>query len=268
MRNKKLIALFIILGSLTVLAILSSVIFSIQKITGYCYNDDDTQLISMIEDTENNGIKKGKSIFFLNEGNVIKKIEENPDFANVKVINIERKFPNRVYINFIKIYPFIAYEYDGTIYFASNDLVILDTKPAGTAYEGYIRLVADIQPSGTEKGKRLFDVDSDVYLIVNGVITSIQRLDYNDAISMIEFIDMRATYKGFTYVKMRTGVYFKIYSGLSNLFEKVRLAMSVYASDDGMRSVGLFRIYDAKDSASSILATYSEQLEPDYDIPY
>ena len=48
MRNKKLIVLFSILAFVTLLVVLSSVIFSVQTVYASCYNDDDEQLDAIV----------------------------------------------------------------------------------------------------------------------------------------------------------------------------------------------------------------------------
>lgn len=66
MRNRKLIVLFSILAFLTLLVVLSSVIFSVQDVYASCYNDENEAYDSAIASQEVNGISKGKSIFLLN----------------------------------------------------------------------------------------------------------------------------------------------------------------------------------------------------------
>ena len=90
MRNKKLIVLFSILAFLTLLVVLSSVIFSVQNVYASCYNAEDEAFDEIVASNEINGITKGKSIFLLNESKAIEKIESN--LSDVKVVN-RKKIP-------------------------------------------------------------------------------------------------------------------------------------------------------------------------------
>ena len=104
MRNKKLIILLCILFVVTLLVVLSSVLFTVQDVYGYCYNDDDETFDIEIAKFETNGLSRGKSIFFVNEEEVISAVESK--YPDVNVINVERKFPNIIYINYVKIFPY------------------------------------------------------------------------------------------------------------------------------------------------------------------
>ena len=128
MRNRKLIVLFSILAFLTLLVVLSSVIFSVQDVYASCYNDENEAYDSAIASQEVNGISKGKSIFLLNEQKAIEMIEAN--YSDVKVINIERKFPNQIYINYVRIFPYVALETDDCVLYASNTGCLLYTSDA------------------------------------------------------------------------------------------------------------------------------------------
>ena len=144
MRNKKLIVLFSILAFLTLLVVLSSVIFSVQNVYASCYNAEDEAFDEIVASNEINGITKGKSIFLLNESKAIEKIESN--LSDVKVVNIQRKFPNQVYINYVKIFPYLAVETENAVLYASNDGKILSKGEKCESYPDYIKLIAASAP--------------------------------------------------------------------------------------------------------------------------
>ena len=57
-------------------------------------------------------------MFMLSEKKVIEKVESSR--SDVRVVNIERKFPNQVYINYVKIFEYIAFETEDCVLYASN----------------------------------------------------------------------------------------------------------------------------------------------------
>lgn len=98
MRNKKLIVLLSIVASLVLIIVVCGATFLVRHIEAYSYYQSspveyDRKVI------EASGIKRNSSMFFIDEVGVKKRIEK--EFYNVGVINIERKFPDRVSINYV-----------------------------------------------------------------------------------------------------------------------------------------------------------------------
>ncbi len=232
MRNKKLIVLFSILAFVTLLVVLSSVIFSVQTVYASCYNDDDEQLDAIVASHEVNGIDRGKSMFMLSEKKVIEKVESSR--SDVRVVNIERKFPNQVYINYVKIFEYIAFETEDCVLYASNECKILSKGDKQTEYNDHIKLICNAAPASETEGDTLFAEDSSQYKTVCGILDAMERMDLHSVvIDMFEFIDVNNTdVNGLTYIKTRTGAYFELQGGTNNLLEKLRLAASVYLSND------------------------------------
>lgn len=232
MRNKKLIVLFSILAFVTLLVVLSSVIFSVQTVYASCYNDDDEQLDAIVASEEINGISRGKSMFMLSEKKVIEKVESSR--SDVRVVNIERKFPNQVYINYVKIFEYIAFETEDCVLYASNECKILSKGDKQAEYKDHIKLISDAAAVSQNEGDTLFALDSSQYKIVCGLLDAMERMDLHSVvIDMFEFIDVTSTDKnGLTFIKTRTGAFFELQGGTTNLTEKLRLAASVYLSND------------------------------------
>lgn len=235
MRNKKLIVLFSILAFLTLLVVLSSVIFSVQNVYASCYNAEDEAYDEIVASNEINGITKGKSIFLLNESKAIEKIESN--LSDVKVVNIQRKFPNQVYINYVKIFPYLAVETENAVLYASNDGKILSKGEKCESYPDYIKLIADSAPSSENVGDKLYADSAPEGAIVSSILGTIERLDLrNVMVDMFEFIDVsQANVEGVVpkvYIKTRTGTYFELQGGEANIDKKIRFAVSVFLSDE------------------------------------
>ena len=102
MKSKKTLVLFLILCFLTILIVVGSVLFSVKTVVGYCYNADDSALNVQVVDSAQTKLKKGTNIFLVREKDIIEEVESQ--IPNIKVINVERRFPSDVYINYIKIY--------------------------------------------------------------------------------------------------------------------------------------------------------------------
>ncbi|MCH5162858.1 MAG: hypothetical protein J1G38_05155 [Clostridiales bacterium] len=119
MRNKKLIALLSIVVSLVLVIIVCGATFLVRDIQAYSYYVDspaafDKKVIAA------SGIEKNSSMFFLDETEVKKRVEDKcadvviverheegdeiiteENHYGAEVINVERKFPDKVSINYI-----------------------------------------------------------------------------------------------------------------------------------------------------------------------
>ena len=230
MRNKKLIVIFSVLCALAVVIVLSSVLFSVQHVYASCYNAEDEGLEQQILD--GCGIRRGKSIFMLKKSAVVKSVEKNVD--NIKVVNVEKKFPNRVYINYVKLFEYFEYEQDGQTYYISNDGKIIGSE--AESEEKYIKLFIKgkaVSPKAGEAFVSDNDFDNNVFSIVS---SAVQRLGTRGVIiELFEWIDFN---KNFIYFKTRTGVTFELQSA-DNALEKLRLGVSVYSqyTKDGSEKI-------------------------------
>ncbi len=98
MRNKRLIVLLSVVTALVLVIIVCGATFLVRDIEAYSYYVDspveyEKKVISA------SGIEKNSSMFFIDEVGVKNRIEKK--YPNVEVINIERKFPDRVSINYV-----------------------------------------------------------------------------------------------------------------------------------------------------------------------
>ncbi len=257
MRNKKLIILLSILSFVTILVVLGSVLFSVQQITAYCYNDDDVAVEMAVANTDNNGIKRGRSIFLLNENEIIANVESKVN--NIKVVNIERKFPNAVYINYVKIFDYIAYEFDGKVYYASSELKVLSEGEVKDNYSGYIELICKSEQTAV-KGGYLFADGSKARNILLSVMDAVTQLGMHSTMTdLFEFVDIdKYLGGGSVFIKTRTGVYIEIQGNELGMKEKLHYAMSVYyAQDKNRQQQGTITVYRKSDGSTA--ATYTDK---------
>ena len=96
MRNKKLIVFICVLAFLTVLIVLNSTVFTLQKINiNWMTTKHKLERVSDEKISEN--IDVGGSIFLLNKTNITNKLEkENP---YLRVVGIETQFPNKIVVH-------------------------------------------------------------------------------------------------------------------------------------------------------------------------
>lgn len=96
MKNKKLIVFLSILAFLTVLIVLNSTLFTLQKINiNWLTTKYELDSIKDYEITDE--IDKGESIFLVNKTNITSKLEK--DYPYLRVVSIESKFPNKLVIH-------------------------------------------------------------------------------------------------------------------------------------------------------------------------
>lgn len=95
MKNKRIIIIFSIVLFLALIVALSSILFRIDD-PEVIYATDPVLNIDKDEVKNSLNQYEGTSIFFLNEKKLAEKLEAS--VGNIKVVNIERKFPNKVYI--------------------------------------------------------------------------------------------------------------------------------------------------------------------------
>lgn len=244
MRNKRLLIIFGILLSLTLLIAIGSAIFSIKTVDAYCYNyDDETLIADVLKDKDK---LMGKSVFALNEAQLIRDIENR--VGGIKVVNIERLFPDRVSINFVKLYDYFEVYYGGNYYISGIDGKITDKLEQSRGDSViHIRLNLTEEPvvGGTFDSAKRFGALQDI-------INMLERLNFRDtnAPALIKTIDLSYS-EAAIYVSTRAGVVIKIIHD-DNAGEKLRRALSLYTAKPEYRTSGMIRVVNTDE------ITYSE----------
>lgn len=231
MRNKRLLIIFGILLSLTLLIAVGSAIFSVKTVNAYCYNADDQELVERVEELKDK--LAGKSIFMLNEEEIIAQIEG--EIGGIKVVNIERLFPNRVSINFVKLFDYFEVNYDGSYYVCGIDGKILrrqEQSGGNSVIKIKLNLAQEPIVGGTFASAERFSTLQDI-------ITMLEQLNFRDtnAPALIASIDL-AYSSSAIYVKTRAGVLIKLVHD-DNAGEKLRKALSLYTAKPEYRTSGM-----------------------------
>lgn len=246
---RKLTIIFSTLVFVLILVILNSVVFTVSMVNAYCYNSKDETLIANV--AASGAIMRGRNIFTLSEKKYAAPIEETLR-GDIKVINIERKFPSIVWINFVKIIPVFAFlTEDGTYVTVDNDRVVhrvgagrselnfdAAVEAFDTAAEGIlIPVTATGAPMSPVPGERLvLPAESQNAVFVN-FVSALNRLDYYeyDFLHLIAKMDLGRVdgETGKLLLTMRrsekkNAVDVEIWNSGSRLLEKARYAVTLY----------------------------------------
>ena len=259
MKKRQMIILFSILAFVVLLVVLNSLVFSIREVRADCFNSNDTELVNRV--TAASEIKLYKNIITLNKKKAIQSIDAKMS-AEIKVINIERKFPNTVWIHFVKRVPVIAVETGGGEYvICDRNLTITESGVPLSKFD----FNANFETLDADRKK---DVDPDnpppviiVRVLVKGgvlnpaqnkplelsdagaldalscIVDTVNRLDYEeyDFVRLLKEIDMTNYNDAVTpeiELKMRDSggksITIKIQNAKNLLLQKVWHSISVY----------------------------------------
>jgi len=116
MRNKRFLVMLSIFGFVLALIVMSSAIFRVRHVVAYGHNSNDAELEQLIVDAA--PIRRGQSIFSVRDRSVVNEL--HGQIANIRVVNVERRFPNRVFINFVQRFEYFQISYGG-YYFITDE---------------------------------------------------------------------------------------------------------------------------------------------------
>lgn len=241
MRNKKLIAMICILSALAISIIVISVIFLVRNVTAYSYTNEDTAAYDS-KVIKAAAIKNNSSILLLNENEIIKNVEKK--LFDVEVINIERKYPSTVSINYVRHGAFFEYTAveDGTTYYYncySNGKVYQKSLTASTNH--FMLVFNDQKPVAAGN----YFSSGASFNRVRDLYEMFIAYDYKDSsvAQIATFIDI--TKSSNVYIRMKSGCGFDIQSitDREDLKEKFSLAMSTYTQREEFRSGGTIIVY-------------------------
>jgi hypothetical protein len=168
-------------------------------------------------------IKKGGSIFLLDKGVVTANVESA--VANVRVVNIEKKFPNAVYINYVKVAKYLRVEVKNKSYYLSNSLRFIaeETDGADNALLPLLKIkgeLSDVSDGGFFASNE--DGDNTGLKIIMSALEQIITRD--EFLKLFGVIDLS---KNSVFLKTRAGVAIELPT-LDNAFEKLRYGISAY----------------------------------------
>lgn len=251
MRNKKLIILFSVLLGITLLVVFNSVLFSVQHVNAYCYNQE--QSVYQEQVLKAHKIKRGKSIFLVNKKKVIDNVHSA--VPQVRVVNVEKKFPNRIWINYVEETEYLQVSQGTKTYYLGKDLRVMRIAD-GAAGGDAIRLACESDLSALEVGSRLsFQTPNGAGEdIVRDIFNGFSLLGYDDTtVDLLYSIDVTRrsvfiTLSNKTATGKTAGMVWEVLSP-DNMADKLRLAVSAYmALTDEQKKRG--KMYITADKAT------------------
>jgi hypothetical protein len=247
---KKLTAIFSALVFISIIVLLDSMVFSVRRITARCYNDDDSGLEARV--AAGSGIDLGQSIFFMSAAEAEAHIDSA--FPEIKVLNVERTFPDSVRVNFIKLKEILAFaDGNGGFITADNNLIAARTNvpaselnftatiaefDAASVRNTPVKVTVTGVPVAPEP-KRPLTLPSAVQAgILAEFVSALNRLDYReyDFSRLFVTADLTDTESETGALTLQTrsedrgggGVTIRIVAAARRLPEKLRYAVSVY----------------------------------------
>lgn len=247
-----MIILFSILAFVMVLIVLNSFVFSIQEVRADCLNSLNNELCDRVIAASD--IKLNKNILFLSENKAIENINSQMP-EEVRVINIERKFPDKVWIHFVKLVPVIALEKgNGDFVTCDNNLNVIGSAVSGSSLlldasvdavdkniDSEVRPVVLARVGGnivnpTPKAALALS-DANSLIALRSVVDTVNRLDYReyDFVRLLREIDMTHyddAVNPVIYLKMRESgarsITIEIQNTKKMLLQKVQHSISAY----------------------------------------
>lgn len=176
--NKRLLGIFIAVAVAVIVIVVCCVMFltgSVEVRTTNNLSLDDETVNAIISQS---GIKKGESVFAIDENAAVSAVEKaNP---MLKVVDIERKFPNKVLIYIAERTPIMAIAFEpqenGEELYAivDNELKILRTASADEI--SGLTLVSNFTIAGGEESVGSFAGDKSAWL--SGLVEGAQKVSF------------------------------------------------------------------------------------------
>lgn len=239
-RNKKLIALLLVIITIVILVVVLSVVFTVRNVSAHNYVNDNDGYSETV--AEASGIKKGSSIFFIDEDGVKKAVSKT--LPQIDVITVERKFPDRVTLHYMLREKSFEYFYDGNYYgcYSNGRIGAQSTQSLGVGYF----LVKFSGAANTEIGSDFVEKASLQYKRVMNFLSIMHDYGYSDLqmSELFTFVDFTVTDR--LYVSMKTGCGIDINGSSENFERNLNIALEAYLSHDSIKSSGVFIIGDTK----------------------
>lgn len=234
--------------------------FLVRKVDAYSYYGDvvvdgrnyDSLVI------EAAGIKKNSSMFFLDETAVKKRVENA--YANIRVVNVERKFPDRVSINYVVYENSFQYEHGGRYYqcYASGRI--------GGSSNGKMSGYFTLKPRGatfTARGDYFQNADGLDRKTVDAFIKFMYKKGLNDRQinERIDFVDL--TREGYVYIRTTAGCSIELNGELADFNAMMSRGWNIFVDTDpespvSSRVSGLIKVWISKagDGSGSVKSSY------------
>ncbi len=240
MRNKKLIILISVISAIVLVIIVCGATFLVRDVEAYSYYvTSPPEYDQKVIDAAN--IKKNSSMFFVDEQGIKERVEST--YPDVGVINVERKFPDRVSINYVVYNPSFQYRNGDKIYqcYSSGRIGGSTAVPqnGGDLPGGYF--LVKPRDAVSDKVGALFQSSNGYdFRIISAFISYMKSItpDGNDRQIplLINFVDL--TRDGYFYIRTRSGCSIEIHGTGDGFNDLLDAAWSIFADPDPMNPIG------------------------------
>lgn len=217
---------------------LNSTVFSVKYIGATIKNADDAVLRQKILDSVQ---VDSKSIFFLDESKIIQNITQS--VPEVKVLKLERKFPDKLIVHAVKRARVGYIKYDNFFYIISEDLTIIDIVNYRPDNISELVVQDELDMSQAKKG---FEINlreaakKDIIYLFE-CVKNIGE-EYFSLIKKIGYVRKTDDF----YLLTTSGSVIHL-SGAERLQEKVQISFSLYKHSPQYQSDGIIAAYIDKD---------------------
>jgi len=216
---------------LTALIIVNSAVFSVRVVNAhalnYCANDAETVRINTVIE-QHHGIRMGSSMFTLNEnraiGNITRNLIEVDALAGIEIRAIERLFPNRIVVHYIRLVPYFFVMRGGEAFVFSNSGVLIDIVAENAARsQGAIELRVRGELSALSLGEEFATTVATDATRFATVVAGFERVVPRNERRSVSYVDITADGA----VTIRMGVVIEVRS-LTNFTEHFRHGFSLF----------------------------------------
>lgn len=198
MRNTKLIVLLSVVAALVIAIVACGATFLVRHVDAYGYFENSDEYDARV--VEAAAIKHNSSIFFVDEQKIKTRVEGA--YANIGVVNVERKFPDRVQINYRVYGNSFQYKRGDAYYqcYASGRIGSTSAMPVG----GYFTVVPKYATSD-KTGEYFQSADGYDRYIISSLTEYMYSTGLNDRqiAERISFVDLSRD--GYVYIRTAAG---------------------------------------------------------------
>ncbi len=180
--DKRVLALIIIFAIIAITLILCATVFLLRNVeVGYSAVGEDA-VVSKEEIIAASGLKPNKNVLFINEKQIVSNVQQK--YPQVKVINVERVFPNKVIIYVTVRVPILAVSVGDEFALIDREMFVTDIvssdeliqKQNAYGYE-FIRVNFSLPSEKAVQGKQIAADVSKELCVVQNVIAGYENLD-------------------------------------------------------------------------------------------
>lgn len=232
--NKRLITLVILLLFVVVVLIVCFTVLTIRDVTVDFQGDSGSYTETQILDAAD--IDFGKIIFSVSEQEVLTKIQNA--YPSVKVLSIERKFPDKIIIHVTARHPVLAIGVAGTdnVVVVDREFTVLEvlasselaTRLENGSLNGIVTTDVTISQANAVPGVSLLDSKATDVIILQNVVVAFENMDVLNAdfVSLVKSVSYAS---GSVTVEMRAGVK-AVITDITSLGLRVNEAYSWYCN--------------------------------------